>query len=143
MNPAIRNRALVAALTIVAALSGYGVGQRTADTLSQVDPRLQAVAVCALHVSTVDFTAYHGYRTDAEHQTMLERGVSWVRRSKHQDGKAVDVMALDHNKKGTWVAKPYDEIAKAFYACGKALNTPITWGGEWRVKDLVHFELKE
>lgn len=143
MNPTIRNRALAAALTIVVAVSGYGISQRTVNTLTPVAPALQTVTVCALHVSTVDFVAYHGFRTDAEHQTMLQRGVSWVRRSKHQDGKAVDVMALDHNKKGTWVAKPYDEIAKAFYACGKALNTPITWGGEWRVKDRVHFELKE
>ena len=137
----IRQKALAAALIIVGTLSGYGFGQRSLDTLKPLNTDLQTVAHCALLVSTVDFVAYHGYRTDAEHQTMLERGVSWIRRSKHQDGLAVDVMALDAKKKGTWYAKPYDEIAKAFYSCGAVLKVPITWGGEWRVKDLVHFEV--
>lgn len=121
---------------------GFYFGKRSLDTLAPTRPELQAVAHCAIRQSTVDFTVYHGHRTDEEHATMLAKGVSWVRRSKHQDGKAIDVMALDKNGKGTWAAAPYYEIAKAFYYCGDKLGTPITWGGEWRVKDLVHFEEK-
>ena len=138
----IRTRAIGTAAVAIAATSGFFFGQRSLVNLAPTNQLLQAVAHCAVQRSTVDFTVYHGLRSDEEQRDMLARGVSWVNRSRHQDGDAIDVMALDKNGKGTWEPAPYYEIAKAFYSCGNEKGIPITWGGEWRVKDLVHFEVK-
>lgn len=134
----------VAAITF----SGFVLNERSQRILEPLSYNLQEVTRCAatkpmftLDGKTITFVAYHGYRTELEHRSMIERGVTWVNRSRHQDGKAVDVMAVI-NGKGTWEPDPYYELAKAFYACGKEKGVPITWGGEWRVKDFVHFEEK-
>jgi peptidoglycan L-alanyl-D-glutamate endopeptidase CwlK len=113
---------------------------RSEKILKPVDKNLVEVAWCARQ--EVPFIVYHGHRTDAEQATMLAKGVSWVRRSKHQDGLAIDVMALDERGKETWAHSYYHKIADAFYKCSEKLGVPITWGCEWRVKDCVHFEVK-
>lgn len=136
-----RTRAIGVFCAGCVAVSGYAFSKRSLDNLFPVHPDLQKVTHCALKISPYDFVVYHGYRTEEEQRSMIARGVSWVNRSRHQDGLAIDVMALVDGK-GTWDAKPYEGIARAFYACGDALGVPIVWGGEWRVKDLVHFEVK-
>ncbi len=112
---------------------------RSEKVLKPVDAELVEVAWCARQ--EVPFIVYHGHRTDAEQASFIAKGVSWVKRSKHQDGLAIDVMALKDGK-GTWELKYYQKIATAFYACSQKLNIPITWGCEWKVKDCVHFERK-
>lgn len=112
---------------------------RSEKILKPVNPQLVEVAWCARQ--SVPFIVYHGHRTDAEQATMLAKGVSWVRRSKHQDGLAIDVMALDSAGKGTWEPAYYQKIADAFYKCSEKLSVPIVWGCEWRVKDCVHFQV--
>jgi peptidoglycan L-alanyl-D-glutamate endopeptidase CwlK len=133
--------ASLATVSAAAIYSGFYFSERSLINLQYVNPQMQAVANCAIQRTTVDFVVYHGLRSEAEQRSMIARGVSWVNRSRHQDGDAIDIMALK-NGKGTWQAPPYNEIAKAFYSCGEDLGFPVTWGGEWRVKDLVHFELK-
>lgn len=117
---------------------GVAWDARSEKILKPVDPELVAVAWCAYQ--EVPFVVYHGHRTDAEQASFIARGVTWVKRSKHQDGLAIDVMALDEKGKGTWAEKYYPKIAQAFSACSKKLNIPVIWGGTWRVRDLVHFE---
>lgn len=124
------------------AVSGYVFSKRSELNLAEVDPRLQAVSHCALTHSVVDFVVIDGGRTAAEHKTNVANGKSWIKRSKHQDGLAVDVAAFV-NGRVTYEAAPYYKIADAYYACSNALGTPITWGGEWKAKDLMHFELKQ
>lgn len=141
ITPARAAGVATASASIIA--SGFFLSQRSLDTLAPTSPRIQAVAHCAIQRTEVDFVVYHGLRSDAEQRSMIARGVSWVNRSRHQDGEAIDVMALDENGRGTWEPEPYYEIAKAFYSCGDDLGYPVTWGGEWRVKDLVHFEEKQ
>jgi len=59
--------------------------------------------------------------------------------SLHEKGKAVDVVF----EKTLWSNPPEDwallgMLAKAF---GKELGVPVTWGGDWRMKDFPHFEV--
>lgn len=121
-------------------LSGYVFSIRSLDNLKEVDVKLQAVAQCALNHSEVDFVVIDGGRTEAEHKNNLASGRSWIKRSKHQDGLAIDIAAF---YKGRISYQPdlYYKISKAFYFCSDKLQTPIVWGGEWGVKDLMHYEL--
>jgi peptidoglycan LD-endopeptidase CwlK len=137
--------AVAASATIYA---GFELNQRSLENLRYISPDMQEIVYCAskqkieLNGKPVKFVVYHGLRSEGQQRDMIAKGVSWVNRSRHQDGKAVDVMAVIDNK-GTWDHAPYHEIAKAFYACGKKLEKPVTWGGEWRVKDMVHFEISK
>lgn len=121
-------------------VSGYVFSQRSILNLSEVDPALYAVSECAIRRTTVDFVVVDGGRTAAEHKINVANGKSWTKRSRHQDGKAIDFAAFV-NKKITYETKYYAPIADAFAACSLELNVPIVWGGEWKVQDLMHIEL--
>lgn len=129
----------VCAACVVA--SGFLFGERSNTNLHEVDIRMQEVAQCALKHSPIDFMVVDGGRTEAEHRNNVAAGRSWIRHSKHQDGLAIDIAALSHGKV-TYNPAPYYKIAEAFYYCADGLKTPIIWGGEWRVQDLMHYELK-
>lgn len=130
-----------AVCTICVVASGYVFGTRSMNNLMEVNPKLQAVAKCALSKSPVDFVVIDGGRTEAEHRNNLAKGRSWIGRSKHQDGLAIDIAAYV-NGKITYDPAPYYKISTAFKYCAAIQYTPITWGGDWRVQDLMHYELK-
>ena len=129
---------LCAACVVV---SGYLFSERSLENLHEVNVKMQEVAQCALKHSTVDFVVVDGGRTEAEHRNNVAAGRSWIRHSKHQDGLAIDIAAYQ-NGKVTYNPAPYYKIAEAFYWCSNGLAIPIIWGGEWRVQDLMHYELK-
>ena len=131
----------VAAASSIAA-SGFVFSQRSVSNISETHPDLQRLTECALNKTTVDFVVVDGMRTDEEHQKNLTDGVSWIKRSRHQDGMAIDVAAYVDGKI-TYDHKPYYAIAGAFYMCSEDLDIPIVSGGEWRVKDLMHIELNK
>ena len=144
-----RKRAIGIVCTGCVAASGFVLSKRSMDTLDPTSLEVQTITICAASKpmfgpkgEKITFEAYHGFRTEIEHRAMIERGVTWVNRSRHQDGMAIDVMA-EVNGVGTWDHWPYYIIAKSFYQCGKEKGIPITWGGEWRFKDMVHFEVKK
>lgn len=141
MQASTSKTTLGAICALCVAVSGYVFSERSKTNLSEVNPKLQAVATCALQHTPVDFVVIDGGRTPEEHKNNLAKGKSWIKRSKHQDGLAIDVAAY-MNGKITYDPLPYYDIAKAFKFCSVQLDTPIIWGGDWRVKDLMHFELR-
>lgn len=136
-----KTKVLGAICAVCVAASGYVFSQRSLTNLNEVNPALQAVAECALKHSPVDFVVVDGGRTAEEHKNNVAAGRSWIKRSKHMDGLAIDIAAYVDGGI-TYNPAPYYQIAEAFYYCAESLSTPITWGGEWRVKDLMHYELK-
>lgn len=130
-----------AAGVVLVGFSGFVFSERSLNNVREVDPRLQRVAECALQKTTVDFVVIDGRRTIEEHINNVRNGRSWIKRSKHVDGLALDFAAYVDGKV-TYEPVHYASIAAAFYYCASELNTPITWGGEWRVQDLMHIELK-
>lgn len=141
MSASTSKTTLGALCALCVAVSGYVFSTRSITNLNEVNPKLQAVATCALQHTPVDFVVIDGGRSDEEHKNNLAKGTSWIKRSKHQDGLAIDVAAYVKGKI-TYDPLPYYDIAHAFKFCSVQLNTPITWGGDWRVKDLMHFELR-
>lgn len=121
--------------------SGSVFSLRSLENLKETHPSLQNLSHCALNRSTVDFVVVDGRRTMKEHLINVANGRSWTKRSKHIDGLAIDFAAYV-NGKVTYDPKPYREIAKAFYSCADEMNIEMTWGGEWRVQDLMHVEIK-
>ena len=81
-------------------------------------------------------------RTEAEHEANLLKGVSWVTRSKHLDGLAIDICPyetylLHGPDKLQWNTNDltWERLGKI----GEALG--LRWGGRWKQKDMGHFEL--
>lgn len=80
-------------------------------------------------------------RTPAEHAANLAKGVSWTKHSKHLDGLAIDVCPFDvyqlhGSDKLQWDTS--DPVWLKIGLIGKA--TGLRWGGDWKQKDMGHFE---
>jgi D-alanyl-D-alanine carboxypeptidase len=83
-------------------------------------------------------------RTPQEQEIYLAKGVSWTPRSKHLVGRAIDVcpyqqFALHETVKLEWNAD--DPAWQTIGRIGKQLG--LVWGGDWRHRDLSHFELPD
>lgn len=83
-------------------------------------------------------------RTPAEHTENLKNGVSWIKRSKHLDGNAIDLApyeqyALHGPDKLKWDAS--DPVWLKIGQIGEQVG--LLWGGRWvKTPDLGHFELR-
>jgi len=81
-------------------------------------------------------------RTKIEHEENLRKGVSWTKHSKHLDGDAIDIVPflqwnLHGEDKLQWDGK--DPIWQRIGKIGEDLG--LRWGGNFKQKDLGHFEL--
>jgi peptidoglycan L-alanyl-D-glutamate endopeptidase CwlK len=120
--------------------SGFEFTKRSLKKLDGVNEDLVLVTKRALKLSTVDFAVTEGVRTRARQNELVAAGKSWTKNSRHITGHAVDVMA-SVNEKGSWAWKHYPIIAEAFKQAAYDLDIEIKWGGDWKQRDGVHFEL--
>lgn len=96
--------------------------------------RLVEAGICVRIVDTL--------RTEEEHRANLLKGVSWVKRSKHLDGLAIDICPYEvwqssGANKLNWDAD--HPIWQRIGEIGEALG--LRWGGRWKQRDMGHFEL--
>ena len=110
----------------------YQLGKASLKELEGVDHRLVTVVKRAIQLTTQDFCVYDGIRTVKEQQEYMRRGVTRTMRSKHLEGKAVDLVPWV-NGKPVWdwdriypIVKAMDQAATEF---GYANH--IRWGGAW------------
>jgi hypothetical protein len=89
----------------------------------------------------IDFKVTQGFRSQAQQDALYALGrtkpgnkVTWVRKSRHTTHTAFDIAVLKSGQV-TWDPKSYTRIGQL----GQSLG--LTWGGSWKTKDLVHFEL--
>jgi peptidoglycan L-alanyl-D-glutamate endopeptidase CwlK len=136
----IKARIIGATCAVCVVASGYVFSQRSWSNIVETHEDLQLLSKCALQHSPVDFVVIDGLRTEEEHRINVANGRSWIKRSRHQDGMAIDFAAYV-NGAITYEPSPYYKIAAAFFYCSEKHNVPIVWGGDWRVKDLMHVEL--
>lgn len=136
----------------------YKFGTRSMMRLRGVDIRLIQVARLALSRSSFDMTIVEGLRTPARQAELFAKGrttpgpkVTWTMKSKHLDGKAIDIAPLEADGSIDWDNKAqFKAMADLILAAAEELGIKIRWGCDWDMDgipyekgeyDGPHFEL--
>ena len=145
----------------------YSFSQTSLDKMEKVHPKLVEVMKEAIENSPFDFRITDGARTTEEQFALYQIGRSKPGRivtncdgkkakSNHQIksdgfGHAVDIFPCGVIENGVYrkftSEEGYDEkklklIANHILAVAKSKNVNVEWGGNWKMKDTPHFELK-
>ena len=145
----------------------YSFSQTSLDKMKKVHPKLVEVMKAAIENSPYDFRITDGARTTEEQFALYQIGRSKPGRivtncdgkkakSNHQIksdgyGHAVDIFPCGVIENGEYrkftSAEGYDEkklklIANHILEVAKSKNINIEWGGNWKMNDTPHFELK-
>jgi len=145
----------------------YSFGQASIDKMEKVHPKLVEVMKAAIENSPYDFRITDGARTTEEQFALYQKGRTLPgpkvtncdgkrAKSNHQIksdgfGHAVDIFPCGVIENGEYRKftsdEGYDEkklklIANHILAVAKSKNINIEWGGNWKMHDTPHFELK-
>ena len=133
---------------------GFKLGKTSLARLQGVDETLVNVVKRAIEISEVDFTVMEGVRTLERQRELYAQGrtapgkiVTWTMKSRHIEGKAVDLVPypLDWND-----IEKFNKIKDAMFQAAKELDVNLRWGADWdgdgnyREKgeyDSPHFEI--
>lgn len=113
----------------------FKLSQRSLDKLEGVDEQLVATVKLAILKTKIDFGVICGLRTIEEQRILVERGASQTMRSKHLEGKAVDLMAYIGSR-GSWELNLYDDIADAMQEAATETGAVLRWGAAWHINDI-------
>jgi peptidoglycan L-alanyl-D-glutamate endopeptidase CwlK len=113
----------------------FKLSQRSLDKLQGVDEQLVATVKLAISLTKTDFGVICGLRTIEEQRALVAKGASKTMRSKHLDGKAVDLMAYVGSR-GSWELNLYDDLADAMKAAAKETGAVVRWGAAWHIPDI-------
>lgn len=113
----------------------FKLSQRSLSRLEGLEPELIGVVNRAIELTNVDFGVTCGIRSKAEQEKLVASGASQTMKSKHLEGRAVDVVAYI-GPRITWELNVYDNIADAFKKAADELDVPLRWGAAWNVYDL-------
>jgi len=135
----------------------YKFGKQSLDRLATCDERIQKVMNEA--IKHYDFTVLYGYRTPAEQFELFKQGRTLVGKEWKVTGKTVTNLdgktkMSNHNSnpsKAIDIAPyPIDwnniqrflDMAKVVKEAAKTVGVEITYGGDWKMKDYPHWEVK-
>jgi len=113
----------------------FKLSNRSLEKLEGVNENLVQVVKRAIELTKVDFGVVYGLRTVEEQKKLVEAGKSQTMKSKHLEGRAVDLMAYVDGK-GCWELNVYDDLCDAMKAAAKELSVPIKWGAAWSEGDI-------
>mgnify|MGYP006233963065 FL=1 len=119
----------------------FKLSQRSIDRMKGIDPDLQKVVEEAIKITEVDFGVTCGMRTVAEQEELVAKGASQTMKSKHLEGRAVDLVAY-LGPRISWELNLYDDIANAIAIAAAKVNIPIKWGAAWTVGDISIYKGK-
>ena len=145
----------------------YSFTQSSLDKMKKVHPKLVEVIKAAIVGSPFDFRITAGARTTEEQFALYQKGRTLPGpkvtncdgknfKSNHQIksdgfGHAVDIFPCGVIENGVYrkftSEEGYDEkklksIANHILAIAKSKNVNVEWGGNWKMHDTPHFELK-
>ena len=113
----------------------YKLSTRSQGNLIGVDPELTLVVFLAIKYTKIDFGVIEGVRTKERQRALVESGASQTMKSKHLEGRAVDLMAYVGSR-GCWELNVYDDIADAMKRAAIEINVAVRWGAAWTVTDI-------
>lgn len=94
---------------------------------------IQLIADC--HAAGLKVLVIETLRSEEAHQEDLKTGHSWIARSKHQDGLAIDLCPFKGDELD-WDAS--SQSYQHMGLIGESLG--LIWGGRWKQRDMGHFE---
>ena len=113
----------------------YKLSTRSQERLMGIEPELKEVVYEAIKVTKIDFGVIEGLRTEEKQKQLVESGASQTMKSKHLEGRAVDLMAYIGGR-GSWELNVYDEIADAMKEAAVKVDVAVRWGAAWTVTDI-------
>lgn len=132
----------------------FKLGKGSLKKLEGVDEKLVKVVKRAIEISEIDFSVIEGVRTMQRQKELYAQGrtapgdvVTWTMKSKHLEGKAVDIVPFPLDWKDL---SKFDKISKAMFQAAKELGVNIRWGADWNQNgihrekgeyDSPHFEI--
>jgi|TARA_Y100000114_G_scaffold137849_1_gene140420 peptidoglycan L-alanyl-D-glutamate endopeptidase CwlK len=117
----------------------FMLSARSNERLEGVNSLLVKVVKKAITVTTVDFGVICGRRTLEEQQSLFAKGATKTMKSKHLEGKAVDLMAYIDGR-ASWEINVYDEVADAMAEAARECNAAVRWGGAWTTANIAAWE---
>ena len=117
----------------------YKLSTKSQERLIGVEPELKEVVYEAIKVTKIDFGVIEGLRTEEKQKQLEESGASQTMKSKHLEGRAVDLMAYIGGR-GSWELNVYDEIADAMKEAAVKVDVAVRWGAAWTVTDIREWE---
>lgn len=134
------------------------LSQRSEKNLAGVHPNLARLIRAAIASSPIEFTVTCGVRTAVEQQALYAQGRTKpgkivtntdgiVHKSNHQPksdgfGHAVDLYPSPGGAVNVNDVAGLTKIAGHIKSVAKGLGIVIEWGGDWKIRDYPHFELK-
>ena len=113
----------------------YKLSTRSRERLIGIDSKLKEVVSLAITYTKIDFGVIEGLRTEKRQRALVDSGASKTMKSKHLDGRAVDLMAYVDGR-GCWELNVYDEVADAMKRAAIEVDVAVRWGAAWTVTDI-------
>ena len=114
---------------------GFSLSSRSLKKLEGVDETLVAVVKEAINLTKIDFGVTFGMRTLEEQQKLYDSGRSQTMKSKHLDGRAVDLVAY-FGSDISWELNVYDDICDAMAEAARRHRLAVKWGAAWSEGDI-------
>ena len=124
----------------------FVLSEKSKANMCCVDERLIRIAHRAIQITKIDFGIPNtgGIRSEKAQNKLFREGRSkadgYEKRSKHQEGKALDFYAWVHGS-ASWEKEHLAQVAAAFLQAANELQIKIQWGGLWTFEDFPHVEL--
>ena len=106
----------------------FKLSQRSLQKLEGVDEALQETVKLAIQKTKIDFGVICGMRSLETQKELVAKGASKTMKSKHLEGKAVELNL-------------YDEIADAMKEASKETEVDLRWGASWHINSMREQEM--
>jgi peptidoglycan L-alanyl-D-glutamate endopeptidase CwlK len=115
---------------------GFKLGKKSQQKLIGVDEQLVRVVQTAITKSKIDFAVIEGLRTVDRQRELVAKGASQTMKSKHIEGRAIDLMAF-LDSRPSWELTLYDDIADAMAEAARKEGVSIRWGAAWHIDNIA------
>ena len=117
----------------------FKLSERSIRKLEGVEKDLVNVVLEAIKLTKVDFGVTYGLRTLEEQKELYKSGRSQTMKSKHLEGRAVDLVAY-FGSNISWELNVYDDICDAMAEAARNNSVAIKWGAAWSEGDIREYK---